>query len=876
MANSDLPSKRPPLAWRITRVALHIFGKIVLWGLIAVGTLALIIVIAGSIFMSKVSDYLKTDVIPKAEEYAASLDLNQDTLPQTSILCYTDKKTGKPVELQQLYASQNRIWASFDEISPHLVHAAIAIEDKRFDKHDGVDWVRTISAMGNFLGGDASYGASTITQQLIKNLSHDDDVTINRKLQEIFRALSVEALYTKNEIMEWYLNTIYLGQGCYGVQSAAQVYFAKDNLMDLTPAEAASIIAITNNPSMFDPYINPERNRERQVIILNEMYNQGFLKTKKELDDALAQKMVFTNGTKKEKTYVCLNSECGFEGTASDYIKNDDGKFCCPVCGTANPNVDKSSGYSYFVDTVYRDVIKDMSIQMGVSENVAEQKLLTGGYRIFTTIDPEVQAQVDEVYENLSNIPETASTQQLQSAIVITDNETGDIVAICGGVGKKNGSLTFNRADTPLPTGSSVKPISVYAPALEAGLITPATVLEDSSFYDEDQPAWPKNSSRSYSGPCLILRGVSSSLNTISVKTLDLLGLQRSYDFMTQKMGITTLVDNKEVGGHTYTDIAYAPLALGEQTYGLTVREMTQAFATFPNDGVFREARTYTHVEDADGNIVLENLQDNHTAIGEKADFYMNYMLEYAVNNGTGYAARMDNMAVAGKTGTSNNNQTRWFAGYTPYYTAVVWCGYDEQEQIIISGTNPAITMWNQVMRPLHENLEPRSFKQPEDVSYYNICADSGKLAADACKHDMRGSRVVSVKLFSDDVPYTYCKSHTMVKICKQTGKVATEFCPDVEEVGMLIYDEDWKVNKDEKYVFNPDDYETCNVHTEEASSEPPDDGHEGIPEPTETVPPEPIEPPAPTEPPVPPEPAEPELSMPPDDEWYAYRDIYW
>ena len=869
MSNSDLPSKRPPLVWRIARVFLHILGKVVLWLLIAAGTVALIAVIAGSIFMTKVSDYLKTDVIPKAEEYADSLDLNSNTLPQTSIICYTDKATGEVRELQQLYATQNRIWASFDEISPHLVHAAIAIEDKRFDKHDGVDWVRTVSAMGNFMGGDASYGASTITQQLIKNLSHDDDVTINRKLQEIFRALAVEDRYTKNEIMEWYLNTIYLSQGCYGVQSAAEVYFAKDNLLDLTPAEAASIIAITNNPSLFDPYINPARNRERQVTILNEMHDQGFLNDA-ELRQSLAQEMVFKNGNKIEKTFVCQNPECGFEGVADDYIKNEDGKYCCPNCLTPNPNVDSSSGYSYFVDTIYRDVVKDLSIELDVSENVAEQKLLTGGYRIFATIDPEVQEQVDTVYENLNNVPQTSSAQQLQSAIVITDNETGDIVAMSGGVGKKKGSLTFNRADTPLPTGSSVKPISVYAPALEAGVITPATVLEDSSFYDEDEPAWPKNSNRTYSGLCTILRGVSSSLNTISVKTLDLLGLQQSYDFMTQKMGITTLVDKEEVGGHTYTDIAYAPLALGEQTYGLTVREMTQAFSTFPNNGVFREARTYTRVEDAEGNVVLDNLQESHTAVGEKADFYMNYMLEYAVNHGTGRPAQMNDMAVAGKTGTSNNNQTRWFAGYTPYYTAVVWCGYDEQEQIVISGTNPAVTMWNQVMRPLHENLEYRSFYQPDGVSYYKICADSGLLADDACKEDIRGSRVVNIKLFAEDAPRSKCKSHVMVKICQETGKVATEFCPDVKEVGMLLFDENWKVNKDKEYVFNPEDYEECDVHTEEETSEE-TTGSEG-----DGPGPEPLEPLEPTEPPAPPEPAEPELSLPPDDEWYAYRDILW
>ena len=219
------------------------------------------------------------------------------------------------------------------------------------------------------------------------------------------------------------------------------------------------------------------------------------------------------------------------------------------------------------------------------------------------------------------------------------------------------------------------------------------------------------------------------------MKTLDRLGTQNSYDFLTQKMGITTLVQDLEIGGQHYSDIAYAPLALGELTYGLTVREMTQAYATFPNGGVFREARTYTKVVDPEGNVILDNTQESHTAISAKTDFYINYMLQRAVSNGTGGAAYKGNVAVAGKTGTSSNNQTRWFAGYTPYYTAVVWCGYDEPEQIRLSGSyvNPAISMWRQVMDPLHENLEYREFPWADGVSYYSICSDCGKLATEAC-----------------------------------------------------------------------------------------------------------------------------------------------
>ena len=429
--------------------------------------------------------------------------------------------------------------------------------------------------------------------------------------------------------MEWYLNTIYLGEGCYGVQSAARVYFGK-KVSDLTTAECASLIAITNNPSLYDPYIREENNRERQLTILKEMYAQGYIETEEAYQAAVDQEMVFRNGTYDEEEYTCAS--CGFTGTRAEYTETD-GEYFCPQCGEVNNAVDKNHYYSYFVDTVWRDVVDALVERYGYSELAAEQKLLTGGYKIYATIDPEVQAIVDKVYENLDNVPKTVSVQQLQSAIVVTDNKTGDIVAMAGGVGDKGGSLTLNRAtQSKQPAGSSFKPVAVYAPALDAGIITPATVYEDSPL-NEDRN-WPQNDSRSYSGLCNVLRGLTRSLNTISVKVLNDLGVENSYQFLTQKLGFTTLVDELQIGDHSYTDIALAPLGLGQLTRGVTVREMTQAYGTFPNGGTFREARTFTKVVDPEGKVILDNAQESHTAIGEKADFYINYMLQNAVLDG--------------------------------------------------------------------------------------------------------------------------------------------------------------------------------------------------------------------------------------------------
>lgn len=848
MANhSSPPAKQPHIAWRIARVVLHILGIVCLWALVAAGTLALIIAIAGSIFMTKFSEYLRTDVIPEAEEYAEELDLDNIALNQTSIIYYQDSETGEYRELQQIMSLENRIWVGYDEIPQDMINAAIAIEDKRFREHDGVDWLRTLSAVNNFIGGSTSFGASTITQQLIKNISQDDDVTIHRKVQEIFRALAVERRYTKAEIMEYYLNAIYLGSGCYGVQSAAQVYFAKD-VSELSAAECASIIAITNNPSLYSPYTYPEYNRKRQVTILDEMYAQGYFASEAEYRAALEEEMVFHNGRYDERTYLCAG--CGFDGARGDYTK-EDGIYHCPNCGTKNYSIESNSSYSYFVDTVYRDVVSDLMEKYGITEAAAQQKLLTGGYSIYSTIRPEVQAQLDNVYQNLDNVPSTRSIQQLQSSCVIVDNETGDIIALVGGVGEKDGSLTYNRATAKLSTGSSIKPLSAYAPALDAGLITPATAIEDSPLDGYDD--WPQNYYRNFSGMCLVQYGVQWSLNTISAKTVQKLGLDNSFNFMTQNLGFTTLVDSETVGDKVYSDRGYSALALGELTYGLTVREMAQAYATFPNGGTFRQARTYTQVVDSDGNIILDNAQESHTAVSAKTAKYINYMLQYAVEYGTSTAAVMNGMTVAGKTGTSTNNQNYWFAGYTPYYTAVVWCGYDQPEQVITyDGGSPAIPMWNKVMRPLHSGLAYSAFDY-SGMQSYEVCADCGMLATEACKKEVRGNRTVRVLLATEDCPQTECTCHKMVKICKESGRVANEYCEhahgnSVTEQGMLVFNKDWKVRKDEAHVYNEEEAKVCTVHT--ASS----------------VKPEPTDSPTPTEP---------EVALPPDEtQWYEDRRI--
>lgn len=840
-SKKEKKERERPVALKILLGILSVIGNSILIVLKIAGTVLLVGTIAGLIFLTYFSTYLKDNIIPEAEDFAENLQLDSISLDQTSFIFYYDKATDSYQKMQQIDTVENRVWVSYQEIPKNLVHSAVAIEDKRFFEHEGVDWITTGKACLRMFLGSGSAGGSTLTQQLIKNLTGENEVTVHRKLQEIFRALELEKRYSKEEIMEWYMNTIFLGEGCYGVQSAARAYFGKD-VGELTAAECASMISITNNPSLFDPYISEKRNRERQLIILSEMKEQGYL-NEQEYQQAKAQELDFHSNFGDEETYACPNGD--FEGIRDDFVKNEeDGRWYCPLCGAVTGIVDEQDYYSYYTDTIIRDVINDMMDEYGYTEQVASKKLSTGGYIIYAAIDMDIQKQVDAIYEDVSNVPATTSDKQMQSAIVVVDNVSGDIVAMAGGVGKKEGSLTLNRAtQSRRQPGSSIKPLAVYAPALDAGVITPGTIYEDSPYENN----WPKNDDWTYRGNVTVTRGVVSSLNTISVKVLADLGVDKAFEYAKERFGLSTLVESTTVNGKEFTDKALAPLSMGALTYGVTVRDMAQAYASFPNKGVFREARTYTKVEDSNGKVILDNTQSTHTVISEKAAWYMTSILQNAVQTGTGYYARLDNMAVAGKTGTSSDNKDRWFSGFTPYYTASVWCGFDEPEEIVLSGSwaNPAAVLWQKVMTKLHAGMEYAGFPSMDGATSVTLCVDSGMVAGEACKdvvsedEKLAGDRTSKVILLGEDIEeHDTCDRHEMVKICSESGKVATEYCEKfevkVEEKGMLVKDEDGK----------PIELETCDLHTEKTWKE-----HEEAQQPTEPEPTEPTDVTGPTDP---------------------------
>ncbi len=765
-----------------------IFGTLVLTGFLA-------LLIFACIFAAYIKNDLSHQVDFSVEGFA---------LDQTSVIYCQDRRTGQWQELRKLYEKENRVWVGLEDIPLNLRNACIAIEDRRFIDHQGVDWLRTFRAGLNVFSGNKIYGASTITQQLIKNLTHEDDVTVRRKLVEIFRALEFEKQYTKDDILEWYLNIIPLGQRCYGVQAAAMVYFGKD-VEDLSLAECASLIGITNNPSIYDPYINAEKNKERQINILYTMLEQGYI-SELQYEKAKNEELVFVNRS-------------GQSSGSSDY-------------------------FSYFEDQVINEVVYDLMEKTGYEYEVTLRMIQTGGYKIYCTIDPVVQAQVDAVYEDLSNIPKTASSQQLQSAIVVTDNETGDIVAMAGGVGEKKASLIQNRAtQSYLQPGSILKPISVYAPALEQGLITPASVYDDVPYQFTDKASWPKNMDETYHGLISIREAVSRSSNTVAVELVAEMGEQVSFDFARNNMGLTSLVEERvNSTGAVVTDVGKAPLALGALNGGgVTVRDMTEAYTAFPNNGMLREARTYTRVLDSQGKVILDNTQDSSVAMSARTAWYSTDMMMSVIKEGTGTGAQLTNMQAAGKTGTTDQDKDRWFAGYTTYYTAVVWCGYDYPEEVILTDTteNPALTLWQRVMTGIHADLSYAEFQKPTDVVKATYCRDSGKLVTAACRNDIRGDRTVTGELSLDDVPTESCDIHVMVELCGD--HVANKFCgqvPDNEltEAGLIDIDRVFPISgivvEDQPYVHSstpikPGYYEAstpevdplnleCYVHSEE------------------------------------------------------------
>ena len=673
-----------------------------------------------------------------------SLDLDVDisayTLKQSSTVYYQDKTSGEWVELTKLHGVENRTLVSIDEIPKHVRDALISIEDERFESHHGVDWKSTAKAILGKLTGTSTRGGSTITQQVVKNMTGDNEVTIKRKVTEIFRALRLEKNYSKDEILETYLNLVYFGNGCNGIEAAAESYFGK-TVGELTIAEAASIVGITQFPYKYDPSRGDwyrEQNKERQLTVLYKMHELGKI-SDEEYEQAKVEPLVFT-------------WDPGF----------------VPSTGVAS-RVDTASSTeydSYFVERMFNDIVADMHEQLGYDESVAKDLLYTGGYSIYCTVDPEIQSIVESVYADRNNLNYTSSKgEMLQSGATIIDNSTGDIVAVAGRVGEREGRFLLDYSTVVRQCGSAIKPLSVYAPALDAGVITPASVIDDYPVEMLNGSAWPVNAYSGYRSIMTLQDAIRNSSNPTAVRTAIKLTLPASYAFMTENLGFTTLTNDDLT--------AAGALALGGLSKGVTTREMAAAYASFANGGVYTTPRTYTEVLDHNGNVILENKTEYHVAMKESTAYAMNELLKNVVRNGTGTGANFSGMTIAGKTGSTNSNNDRYFVGYTPYYTAAVWVGYDTPTRIVASG-NPAATLWKTFMSKVHAGLPNKDFDVSSDgMVSVTVCTQTGLLASAGCPSQ-------TVKVASGSAPTLSCDGHIAVTVCADSGMLASDYCPNV------------------------------------------------------------------------------------------------
>lgn len=744
-----------------------------------IGTLLLVFVVTLTIFSGIFMAYINSTMRGKVEVYLDEFETKVSTE-----LYSQDPDTGEWVMYQTLYLnSENRIWTDLEDIPKYLQEAAIAIEDKRFEKHHGVDWKGTTRAIVYTLFGKNVQGGSTITQQLVKNVTGDNEVTVKRKITEIYRALELEKRYEKDEILEAYLNEVFFGQSCYGVVTASRMYFNKD-VSDLTLAECASLMGITNNPSMYDPTLSSwtrENNRERQLTILGAMLEQEKI-SQEEYDEAKAEDIVFSNGFTISGKYV------GSDGTATDPEPDE-----TTTDDTESPADEEEPAikgrYSWFTEAMIGDVADALVEKYGITDKVRDNgttytayeqawDMVHGkGYKIYTTQNPKYQKIAEDVCYDLSNIPYTSSytnsageqvEDQLQIALTIVDPTNGYVVAMIGGAGEKQADRVWNWAVNARQCGSAIKPVSTYAPALDDGTINGASVIDDYPMLLNGD-VWPRNANWRYQGLTALHTAIAQSLNTCAVRTNLAYGVDRSYEFLVNKLGFENLTytDSQQVGN----------MALGGFEKGVTTEEMAAAYAAFVNEGVYTKPRTFVRVEDANGNVILENEAQSSVAMKNTTAAIINHLLQEAALNGTGYEAQFSGMHIAGKTGSTNSNKDRYFVGYTPYYSCAVWAGYEHNQRIVASG-NPCSAVFRKVMSAIHEELPDKDFFSCAGLTSVAVCADSGMLASENCALDVRGSRVYTALVAADNAPTSVCTMHTApsytVNMADSDGNVTT------------------------------------------------------------------------------------------------------
>ena len=775
--------------------------------LITILVILFAIIIAAGIFVGKIYGLCKEAkldiaIITSQDENSVVTDINGNTIAV-------------------LNGDENRETIAISEMSQYIPKAFVAIEDERFYEHQGVDIKRTAAATITYIlnGGNSSFGGSTITQQLVKNLTEEDDRTWQRKVKEMARAYYLEQELSKTQVLELYLNLIFLGGRAYGVEVASNYYFSK-SASELTLAESAFLAGINNSPNLYSPFSTEQEDidqiKNRTKIVLDKMRELGTGHqagiSEEEYQTAIAE----------------LEAGLAFnKGTITQVI------------------------YSYHTDAAINQVQNDLIEKYGWTEERANYYVKSGGLTIYTTQNTDIQKIMEEEVKKEKYIEysrlqtdENGNPLIAQTAMVLMDHKTGYVLATVGGIGEKTTAFGLNRAtQSRRQPGSSMKPIAVLCPGIDQGIITAGTVYDDIPYSSGKYENF-KNYGHSYKGLTTVRYAIAASQNIPMLKAINDIGINRSVEYL-NSVGITKITEDQK----------NMTIALG--SLEATPLEMAAAYATIANDGVYIEPTFYTKVVDSNGNVVLEAEQESRTVMSSGAAYIVKEILTEVVRSGAGSYAAISGISVGVKTGTSQDDADRWFCGFTPYYTAATWYGYDntQERETVRAVANPSGRIWDAVMEPIHQGLAAARFSdtRPNSVTTATICKCSGKLATDACRNDPRGNQVYTEYYLKGTVPTETCTTHVTVDICADSGLLAGEYCPNRQTKVYITRPDtetgNWSRAADAAYMLTIKD--TCSLHT--APVTPPE-------------PEEPEEPETPEEPEEPEEPGTPEETEEPEE----------
>lgn len=636
----------------------------------------------------------------------------------------------EPIEYATLKGSDvRRAWYPYSEISDYVKRGFIAAEDREFSNHNGVNIKRTLGAFLNYVfRRDTSFGGSTITQQVIKNISGKSEKSAKRKFEEILRAYHLEQKYTKEEIFELYLNIAPMGENMSGVGIASRVYFGKEP-SELSLAEAATLVGITNAPTRYNPRKFPVESRKKRDVILGAMHTVGSI-SDEEYREALSEPLSVIP-----------------ESFAEDEIN------------------------SWFTETVCDDIARDLVDRCGYSYAAARLLILNGGLSVYTTVDPVVQGILEDYFENKSNLP-NGILDGMEMSMAVSDSQSAALRGIVGAAGKKRANRVVNYATQNVTPGSVLKPIALYAPLINAGRISWATAFDDvpvsfSTANDGSIVEYPRNSPAVYDGLINVADALARSKNTVAVRLYEMLGADKIYEILKNGYGFDSLVKSeRKKNGATVTDLAPSPLALGQLSYGVPLRKITEAYTVFPNGGELNRGRSYTFLFDSEGNTVFSNPERAERMLSRDAAAVMTRMLSGVIDHGTARAVRLgEYVDVAGKTGTSGGGRDKLFIGYTPYYTAGIWCGYPKTSARVPNSERNHLTVWDEVMKRIHTATDKygdqRHFSS-HGLLYLPFCKDSGKLYQPVCTRDVRGSRLAYGYFIRGTEPRDGCERHRL------------------------------------------------------------------------------------------------------------------